>query len=150
MTPATGDLRLTVLQPSKNHIEGILLHTHGGQYYHAVASRESVMSFDAPESRKWQKKTRVKNSRVPYQYLYTPTIILSNEQLDVTSYLHLITLKELVALSAEWSWLLPFTTHHMPLKASSLLGKHFMDTRKALFKLIHLREKWGKDAYRFL
>lgn len=54
MTPGTGDLRLAVQQPSKDCIEGILPYTHAGQYYNAVASRKSVMSFYAPESKRWQ------------------------------------------------------------------------------------------------
>jgi len=40
MTPAAGDLRLTVLRLSKNCIEGILLYTHSGQYYHAVGTEK--------------------------------------------------------------------------------------------------------------
>lgn len=71
MTPATGDLRLAVLQPSKNGIEGILLYMHGGQYYHAVASRESIKSFYSPESKRWQKKkTKPQNENQQSSYQY--------------------------------------------------------------------------------
>lgn len=70
MTTATSDLSLTILWPLKNCIEGILPYTHSGQYYHAVASMESVMSFYAPESKRLENKQTNKkqtNTQTPPQ-----------------------------------------------------------------------------------